>query len=95
MRFSFLILLFLCFCTPQPHEIERVEKHIIIQITRKKQINIHEEISPKYCAILENGDTVYTTRMGRINDTVYYVFYRKIRFFNPQYPAVDSTKNNR
>lgn len=95
MRFSLLILFFLCFCTPQSHDIERVEKHTITQITRKKQASIHEEISPKYCAILENGDTIFTTKNGRINDTIYYVFYRKTRFFSPPSSAGNSTKNSR
>jgi hypothetical protein len=51
-------------------------KHIIIKKFKVTPVSIHEEISPRFRAVLENGDTVPTGENSRIGDTVSYIYYK-------------------
>jgi uncharacterized protein YcfL len=56
----------------------KVERHVIVEIFKKKPISVHDEISPRYYAVLENGDTVPVHERTRINDTVTYKYYQYV-----------------
>jgi uncharacterized protein YcfL len=56
----------------------KVERHAIVEIFKKKPISVHDEISPRYYAVLENGDTVPVHERTRINDTVTYKYYQYV-----------------
>lgn len=52
-------------------------KHVIIKKFKTAPVSIHDEISPKFRAVLENGDTVPTGENSRIGDTVSYIYLKK------------------
>lgn len=52
-------------------------KHIIVKKFKIAPVSIHDEISPKFRAVLENGDTVPTGENSRIGDTVSYIYLKK------------------
>lgn len=52
-------------------------KHIIIKKFKVTPVSIHDEISPKFRAVLENGDTVPTGENSRIGDTVSYIYLKR------------------
>ena len=56
----------------------KVERHVIVEIFKKKPISIHDEISPRYYAVLKNGDTVPVHERTQINDTVTYKYYQYV-----------------
>ena len=49
--------------------------HVIIKKFKVPPVGVHEEISPRYRAVLENGDTVPTSQTSRPGDTVRYFYY--------------------
>jgi uncharacterized protein YcfL len=56
----------------------KIEKHVIVEVFKKKPISIHDEISPRYYAVLENGDIVPIHERTQINDTVTYKYYQYV-----------------
>lgn len=52
-------------------------KHIIVKKFKVTPVSIHDEISPKFRAVLENGDTVPTGENSRIGDTVSYIYLKR------------------
>jgi hypothetical protein len=46
--------------------------HVIIKKFKVPPTSVHDEISPRYKAVLENGDTVYTTQNSKPGDTITY-----------------------
>lgn len=52
-------------------------EYIIIKKFKVAPVGIHDEISPKFRAVLENGDTVPTNENSRVGDTVSYIYYKK------------------
>lgn len=51
-------------------------KHVIIKKFKVAPSSIHDEISPRYRAVLENGDTVPTGENSRVGDTVSYIYQK-------------------
>lgn len=49
--------------------------HVIIKKFKVPPVGVHEEISPRYRAVLENGDTVPTSQNSKPGDTVSYFYY--------------------
>jgi hypothetical protein len=49
--------------------------HVIIKKFKVPPVGVHEEISPRYRAVLENGDTVPTSQNSKPGDTVRYFYY--------------------
>jgi hypothetical protein len=52
-------------------------KHIIVKKFRVTPVSIHDEMSPKFRAVLENGDTVRTGENSRVGDTVSYIYLKR------------------
>jgi hypothetical protein len=52
-------------------------KHKIVKKFKVTPVSIHDEVSPRFRAVLENGDTVPTGENSRIGDTVSYIYYKK------------------
>jgi hypothetical protein len=46
---------------------------IIVDIIRLNPSNVYEDISPKFCAITLQNDTVGCTKFNKIGDTIYYI----------------------
>ena len=51
-------------------------KHKIIKKFKVPPSGIHEELSPRYRGVLENGDTVPVGENTRVGDTVSYIYYK-------------------
>jgi hypothetical protein len=51
-------------------------KHKIVKKFKLPPSGIHEEISPRYRGVLENGDTVPVGENTRVGDTVSYIYYK-------------------
>lgn len=51
-------------------------QHVIIKKFKVAPSSIHDEISPRYRAVLENGDTVPTGENSRVGDTVSYIYQK-------------------
>jgi hypothetical protein len=56
----------------------QVEKHAIVRVFKKRPVSIHDEISPRYYAVLDNGDTVPVHERARSCDTVTYKYYQYV-----------------
>lgn len=54
------------------------EKHTVLNVFKKKPVSIHDEISPRYYAVLDNGDTVSVTGSTRPYDTITYKYYQYV-----------------
>ena len=56
-----------------------IKNNMIDKIVKKFKLppsGIHEEISPRYRGVLENGDTVPVGESTRVGDTVSYIYYK-------------------
>jgi hypothetical protein len=62
-------------CTPT--KVHHTENHVVIAVFKKAPIGVHEEISPRYYGILENGDTIPVSQITRPNDTIQYTYVEK------------------
>lgn len=51
-------------------------KHKIVKKFKLPPSGVHEELSPRYRAVLENGDTVPVSETTRVGDTVSYIYYK-------------------
>jgi hypothetical protein len=51
-------------------------KHKIVKKFKLPPSGIHEELSPRYRGVLENGDTVPVGESTRVGDTVSYIYYK-------------------
>ncbi len=51
-------------------------KHKIVKKFKVPPSGIHEELSPRYRGVLENGDTVPVAENTRVGDTVSYIYYK-------------------
>ena len=56
----------------------KIEKHAIVEVFKKRPISIHDEISPRYYAVLDNGDTTIIHETAKANDTVTYKYYQYV-----------------
>jgi hypothetical protein len=56
----------------------KVEKHVIVSVFKKRPVSIHDEISPRYYAVLDNGDIVPVTGTTRPQDTITYRYYQYV-----------------
>ena len=81
--FKILILLAIVSSCNQP-TIEKVtlEKHIVVKVFKQAPIGVHEYLSPKYYAILENGDTLPVGARTQIGDTITYKYIKYDRDSN-------------
>lgn len=71
-----LILGMIASCT-NPSSV-KIEKHVIIKVFKKRPISIHDEISPRYYALLDNGDTVPVHERAKVDDTLIYKYYQHV-----------------
>ena len=75
MRFFIILLIGLVSCTGTVTK-DKQEAHVIRKVWRIRPLNIHQEMSPAYRALLSNGDTVPCSMIARVGDTVYYKYYK-------------------
>lgn len=74
-RIFLILLLSLVGCTGTVTK-KKQETHVIVKIWWVPPTNIHQEISPRYKALLDNGDTVPCSPQAHIGDTIYYKYYK-------------------
>jgi hypothetical protein len=67
--FSILLLIS---CSSNIVTQEILEGHRILKVWKKEPVSIHDEVSPKYRALLSNGDTVPCSKQANVGDSVYY-----------------------
>lgn len=63
-------------CTQQTPT--KIEKHTVVRVFMKRPISIHDEISPSFYAVLENGDIVPVSHRIRPGDTLTYKYYQYV-----------------
>ena len=74
-KYLMVLALVLIGCQMKARKIDHVEKHVITEIIRKTPISIHDEISPRFRAVLSNGDTVPCADYRQVGDTITYIYY--------------------
>lgn len=72
------IMIFASCQWPTQPQAERVESHAVVGVFKKRPISIHDEISPRYAGILDNGDTISVSEKTRPGDTIVYKFYQYV-----------------
>lgn len=75
-----LILAGIVFCTSfltDKVNTVTVEGYVITKVWKKKAYSIHDEMSPRFQALLDNNDTVPCSSNNRVGDSVFYKFYTK------------------
>jgi uncharacterized protein YcfL len=72
-----LALILLNSCEEVPRVVTE-EKHVIVNKFKVPPVGVHEEISPRYKAVLENGDTVPVNQNSKVGDTITYRFISKV-----------------
>jgi hypothetical protein len=72
-KFFFILLVVLSGCTTTVSE---KESYVITDVWEEYPFNIHQEINPRYKALLNNGDTVPCSPHARIGDTIYYKYLK-------------------
>ncbi len=72
---SVIIMLASCKQTNVEMSIIRTEKHRIVQVLRNTPVSVHDEVSPRWKAVLDNGDTVSCNQLQKPGDTITYQFY--------------------
>ncbi len=50
----------------------------IVRVYKANPTNIHQEISPRYIAILSNLDTITCNKNTRVGDSVIFMYYKKL-----------------
>jgi hypothetical protein len=51
--------------------------HVIIKKFKVAPVSVHDDISPRYKAVLENGDTIPVNQTSRPGDTVSFIYCKK------------------
>lgn len=69
----FIILILIASCT---NTVSKQEAYVIMDLWKEYPVSIHQEISPRYKALLNNGDTVPCSAQARIGDTIYYKYLK-------------------
>lgn len=72
-RIFLILLVSLIGCTTTVSE---KESYVIMDIWQEYPVNVHQEINPRYKALLNNGDTVPCSAQARIGDTIYYKYLK-------------------
>jgi hypothetical protein len=55
----------------------KVQSYSVVKTWQKKNISIHDYISPKFLALLSNNDTVPCTTNTRVGDVIVYKYITK------------------
>lgn len=81
--FKLLILLIIVSSCNQPTiETVALENHAIVEVFKQAPISVHDYLSPRYYAILENGDTVPVRSRTQIGDTITYKYIKYAKASN-------------
>lgn len=70
-----IVALLVTSCNYKKPEPTRIEQYKIISTFRKTPVSIHDEISPRYRAVLTNGDTVACGEHCKAGDTITFEYY--------------------
>ena len=74
--FSILIsALLFASCEYQAQNPTRIEEYTVMSTFKKTPVSIHDEISPRYRAVLSNGDTVACGEHCKAGDTITFEYY--------------------
>lgn len=72
--YSIMVALVFTSCTTEPVDVSRFN-YEVVQIFKVRPVSIHDEISPRYKAVLSNGDTVPASQNTRVGDTITFFYY--------------------
>jgi hypothetical protein len=74
---ALLLILIITGCNRQSlNQTTTVEKHTVLEVFKIKPVSVTDYLSPRYCAILENCDTVPIGASTRIGDTITYKYIK-------------------
>ena len=73
-RIFLILLVSLVGCTTT---VTKEESFVIVDTWQEYPVSVHQEISPRNKALLNNGDTVPCSSNAKIGDTVYYKYCKK------------------
>lgn len=48
------------------------EPHKVLDVWKERPVGVHQEINPRWRAAIDNGDTIYVSRIVKPGDTIYY-----------------------
>ena len=54
------------------------KSYSVVKVYKADPTNVHQEISPRYIAILSNLDTITCNRNTRVGDSVIFMYYKKL-----------------
>jgi len=57
-------------------KVDHCDAYSVIKTWKERPINIHDEMSPKYKAVLSNGDTIPCDSYTQVGDTIYYTYIK-------------------
>lgn len=57
-------------------KVDHCDAYAVIKTWKERPISIHDEMSPKYKAILSNGDTIPCDSYTQVGDTIYYTYIK-------------------
>jgi len=63
-------------CTQQAPS--KIEKHLVVKVFIKRPVSVHDQISPRFYAVLDNEDTVPVGPRTRAGDTITYKYYQHV-----------------
>lgn len=67
---NFLILLILFVSCTNKVPKKDIKWYIVVDTWKEKPLNVHQEISPRYGALLDSGDTIVCSSNITVGDTV-------------------------
>lgn len=70
-----IVALLVTSCGYKKPEATRIEKYTVVRTFKKTPISIHDEMSPRYRAVLTNGDTVACGERCKSGDTITFEYY--------------------
>ena len=73
---KFVILLVVLTSCTKTVTVVKQEGFEIVKTWKVCPISVHDEISPKYRALLSNGDTILCSSVARVGDSVYYQYVK-------------------
>jgi hypothetical protein len=57
-------------------KVEHCDAYAVIKTWKVRPVSIHDEITPKYQAVLSNGDTIPCDNYTKAGDTIYYTYIK-------------------
>jgi len=57
-------------------KVDHCDAYAVTQTWKERPVSIHDEMTPKYKAVLSNGDTIPCSANTSVGDTIYYTYIK-------------------